>query len=268
MILASTPQHVGSRSPRRRPPPWARWTAFLVLLAAVTAAHAETQEYCVVCTGPVAQYRCTFAGGGANHPGLQLHCISTLAREGGHESCAIGRASKTPCQGVLKVLNLPEAAPVPPAAADAPMTAPGNAGASPPAAAIGEPPQADVEMQGVRTPPSPAPVTATPAPAPGEPGPPDTDKAETGETAAGKKQWSEGSGAPAAPAGETAPDAPETADEAPPAQPDLVKPLKDAGKAVGDAAKKTGSALEKAGDAVGHAAKKTWKCLTSLFGDC
>jgi hypothetical protein len=37
---------------------------------------------------------------------------------------------------------------------------------------------------------------------------------------------------------------------------------------VSDAAKTTGDALGKAGDAVGSAAKKSWKCLTSLFGDC
>jgi hypothetical protein len=35
-----------------------------------------------------------------------------------------------------------------------------------------------------------------------------------------------------------------------------------------DAAKSTGSAIGKAGKAVGDAAKKTWTCISSLFGDC
>jgi hypothetical protein len=33
-------------------------------------------------------------------------------------------------------------------------------------------------------------------------------------------------------------------------------------------AKDTGAGLKKAGDAVGQAASKTWKCLSSFFGDC
>ena len=33
-------------------------------------------------------------------------------------------------------------------------------------------------------------------------------------------------------------------------------------------AKSSGSAIGKAGKAVGDAAKKTWTCITSLFGDC
>ena len=32
--------------------------------------------------------------------------------------------------------------------------------------------------------------------------------------------------------------------------------------------KKAGKAVSDTGDAVGHAMKKTWKCVTSLFGDC
>jgi hypothetical protein len=46
------------------------------------------------------------------------------------------------------------------------------------------------------------------------------------------------------------------------------KGLKTAGGAVNDAANAAGSGLQKAGTAVTNAAKKTWTCITSLFGDC
>ncbi len=43
---------------------------------------------------------------------------------------------------------------------------------------------------------------------------------------------------------------------------------KKAGEGVADVAKKTGETMQKTGDAIGGAAKKTWRCLTSFFGDC
>ncbi|KUO68387.1 MAG: hypothetical protein APF80_15680 [Alphaproteobacteria bacterium BRH_c36] len=46
------------------------------------------------------------------------------------------------------------------------------------------------------------------------------------------------------------------------------KGLNQAGGAVVDAAKTTGQSIEKAGDAIGSAAKKTWRCISSLFGNC
>jgi len=46
------------------------------------------------------------------------------------------------------------------------------------------------------------------------------------------------------------------------------KAIGDTEHAAAEAAKATGSTVEKAGQAVGNAAKKTWKCITSLFGDC
>lgn len=234
----------------------------LTLLMA-TAAGAQQSEFCVTCQGPDATYRCAFEGADASpaRPGLQLHCISTLAREGRHASCSIGRATKAPCAGELKVLALPGA--VPPGAS--PGAAIEAAGEAAPAAATDkpvqstavEPPQTDVEMQGV----------AQPAPAPAlEPPPPPT-----------KKAWNDNSGPagePAGPAGappeeaQTAEAKPDDAAAGEPQSDGLLKPLEGAGKAVGDAAKSTGEALGKAGEAVGSAAKKSWKCLTSLFGDC
>ncbi|MBU1212150.1 MAG: hypothetical protein KJ587_12855 [Alphaproteobacteria bacterium] len=46
------------------------------------------------------------------------------------------------------------------------------------------------------------------------------------------------------------------------------KGLNQAGGAVVDAAKQTGQTIEKTGDAIGSAAKKTWRCISSLFGNC
>ncbi len=44
--------------------------------------------------------------------------------------------------------------------------------------------------------------------------------------------------------------------------------LKTAQKGVVDVAKKTGEVIGDTGEVIGDAAKKTWRCLSSLFGDC
>lgn len=44
--------------------------------------------------------------------------------------------------------------------------------------------------------------------------------------------------------------------------------LEKTGETAVEAAKTTGSAIGNAGKAVGDAAKKTWNCITSLFGNC
>lgn len=46
------------------------------------------------------------------------------------------------------------------------------------------------------------------------------------------------------------------------------KSLEKTGEVAAESAKSTGTAIESAGTAVGNAAKKTWNCITSLFGDC
>lgn len=229
----------------------------LALLSGAVALAGQA-EFCVTCQGPDATYRCAFDGDSAmpGRPGLQLHCISTLAREGGHQSCSIGRANKAPCAGALKVLALPGSSPG--AVQSDPVQADGPAPPAPAAAQTTavEPPQADVEMQGVRHSPA-APMPSPPATA--------------------KRTWNDTSGPSS---GETAQAPPAPAEDVQAAKPvdedadgdaqssGLMKPLDGAGKAVSDAAKTTGEALGKAGDAVGSAAKKSWKCLTSLFGDC
>jgi hypothetical protein len=125
-----------------------------------------------------------------------------------------------------------------------------------PAQAVGaEPPQTDIETQGV--------LQSPPAPE------------QTPPAAIVKRTWSDDTG----PAGKPVqaaepPERQSDAGAAPsevarqPASEEAGKPLDGAGKVVSDAARTTGEALGKAGDAVGSAAKKSWKCLTSLFGDC
>lgn len=231
--------------------------AAALLAVDVCGAHAEPAEYCVTCSGPDAQYRCTFSGDGATalRPGLQLYCVSTLAKQGKHETCSVNRAAKPPCTGVLKVLAMPD-----------------NLAPEPPAKTAVEPapPEAKSDRAaGERTVPS------------SQGGPPSADveaKASDSGAQGAKPLWHGKSANPSTTAVE-APQEPD-ANAAPSTQkqsaqnepestaPALMKPLENAGKTVGDAAKTTGSALEKAGSAVGTAAKKSWKCLTSLFGDC
>lgn len=49
---------------------------------------------------------------------------------------------------------------------------------------------------------------------------------------------------------------------------DAGQALEKTGDTAAEAAKSTGSTLGKIGKATGDAAKKTWTCITSLFGDC
>ena len=201
-------------------------------------------EFCVSCSGPAANYRCTFSGDGSpsqspgQSPGLQLTCISALAKQGGHESCTIERNRQVPCDASAKVFAAPEA-----------FAAPADAEKSPPAAAAEVPvkkaepvaiPPADHAADPSAAPEE-QPVTAVdpgadPAVDPGaDPNdkPPRTVKEMVDKSAA------------------------DTKDNA-----------AKAGAAVEGAAKSAESAVQKAGAAISNAAKKTWTCLTSLFGDC
>ncbi len=218
-----------------------------------THSRAAEPEFCVSCAGPPAQYRCTFSGDASITPkgGLQLYCIATLAREGGHESCAVDRQTAGPCAGAPKVLALP-------------------AGAEPGGVAEESPPPAQPAPAADPITP-PAPPSGSPAPAAAAPQPPQAGPSvETKtEVPASSKKWSDQSGAPQKPAGTPAGTAkPEPDEKSQSAPATNAEPVEEAGKAVTEAAESTGKALEKAGSAVGQAAKKTWKCLSTLFGDC
>lgn len=225
----------------------------LTALAAALAARAApaAAEFCVTCTGPDAAYRCAFEGETAATPqaGLQLLCISTLARDGGHQSCTIDRKRTPPCSGETKLMPMPAvhdgageapaAGPDGPDGAQAPPDAPPNTPAEAPAGTI------------VTTPP-PEQAAGTGANRKGNRQP---------ENPAAKPQWDDISGT-----GET--EGKPTDETANQGNGNVPEPLEKAGEAVQGAAKSAGTVLENAGTAVGSAAKKTWKCLTTLFGEC
>lgn len=74
-----------------------------VLTLSALAGQAHAQEYCVACSEPNAIYRCVIEGarpGGGQS--LQVLCISTLAKQGGHASCAIKRGTVFECDGPVK----------------------------------------------------------------------------------------------------------------------------------------------------------------------
>lgn len=84
-----------------------RW--ILVGVAVATGFLAATaSEYCVVCSGPEAHYRCLTNDGregvGADQR-VWLQCIEQLAKGGGHESCSIDRAMTAPCSGITKTID-------------------------------------------------------------------------------------------------------------------------------------------------------------------
>lgn len=73
--------------------------AFGVMLAAISAAHAQT--ICVRCAGPEASYRCqTTAEMPVSEKSIGLFCAAKLARERGHQSCATERGVKE-CDGPI-----------------------------------------------------------------------------------------------------------------------------------------------------------------------
>lgn len=75
------------------------------VVLALLAFPAIASEYCVVCSGPHASYRCMTddgrSGAGADQ-GVWLRCISEIARGGGHETCSIDREAAAPCAGEVR----------------------------------------------------------------------------------------------------------------------------------------------------------------------
>ena len=87
------------------PVPFAPPAVVLLLLAAGSAvAPAVAEEFCVVCSEPPAVYRCQPEAAGPG-PSYQLLCLQTLARDGGHASCAVRRGvAPTACDGATPLL--------------------------------------------------------------------------------------------------------------------------------------------------------------------
>ncbi|KAB2914877.1 MAG: hypothetical protein F9K29_14165 [Hyphomicrobiaceae bacterium] len=107
----------------------------LSLAAAICTgvSRAEAQEYCVSCSEPNALYRCIIEnarpGGGQS---LQMLCVTTMAKTGGHATCSVKRGTVFECDGQIRRIpwsaveappaptdqsNLPPPPPPPPAAA-------------------------------------------------------------------------------------------------------------------------------------------------------
>ncbi len=69
---------------------------------------AAALEYCVTCEGPPAMYRCVVAGsedGPGNDPTVSLYCISQMAKQGRHASCAVSKGAPYPCPGLTAVIE-------------------------------------------------------------------------------------------------------------------------------------------------------------------
>lgn len=76
------------------------------LALACMANTAAAQEYCIACTEPQAVYRCVISDvrPGDSQP-LQLLCVSTMAKEGGHASCSVRRGTVFDCDGQIKKVS-------------------------------------------------------------------------------------------------------------------------------------------------------------------
>lgn len=119
------------------------------LLILPMAPHtAAATEYCVTCEGPPAMYRCVIDGspeGPGKDPSVSLHCISHMAKRGGHTSCAVSRGAPFPCPGLTAVVAPPTDQPsfATPAPAEAPPPVSTPYPQSPEIAEPAEPPPAE-----------------------------------------------------------------------------------------------------------------------------
>src|SRR5258708_26648467 len=73
------------------------------LLVSLLTGSAQAQEYCVACSEPPGLYRCIIDGaqprGGQS---LQMLCVTAMAKEGGHATCSVKRATVFECDGTVK----------------------------------------------------------------------------------------------------------------------------------------------------------------------
>lgn len=82
-------------------------TAALLSGIALVASNGEAtaQEYCIACTGPNATYRCVIEGGTPQAMPLKLLCISRMAKEGGHATCAAKNGTVFDCVGPIRRID-------------------------------------------------------------------------------------------------------------------------------------------------------------------
>lgn len=70
--------------------------------AAMGAAPAAAQEYCVACTGPGAVYRCVIDQAAPSGAPFKALCTGTLARQGGHATCTVRSGTVFDCDGPVR----------------------------------------------------------------------------------------------------------------------------------------------------------------------
>ncbi len=100
------------------------------------------------CTAPDAIYRCVLDDAKPGIvPSLQMHCISTLAKQGQHGTCSIKRATVFECNGPVK--RIPVVAD--PGAASAPAQAAAPLATSPPPAVKLQPAPATIDPNAPKT---------------------------------------------------------------------------------------------------------------------
>ena len=75
-------------------------------VCAVKPASAEQASYCVTCKNPDQTYLCRVDGGGSRpSDALKLYCIIRTAKEGHHASCAAAEGDSPGCHGAEKVYS-------------------------------------------------------------------------------------------------------------------------------------------------------------------
>lgn len=72
------------------------------LAMAAPATGAFGQEYCVGCSGPDATYRCVIDKAVPSGMPLKMLCISVLARDGDHSTCAVRTGTVFECVGPIR----------------------------------------------------------------------------------------------------------------------------------------------------------------------
>ena len=76
-----------------------------ILICLAASARAGEASYCVTCTGPDQTYRCRVTGEGSKpSDALKLYCVIRTAKEGHHASCSAENATPA-CAGVEKVYS-------------------------------------------------------------------------------------------------------------------------------------------------------------------
>ncbi len=93
-----------------------------IFFAGAIHGAAKAGEYCVVCSGPPATYRCAIEGESRSAPAdprSQMRCIKELATQGRHETCSVERFSTVGCDGPERILAPLAMAPPPALPVDA-----------------------------------------------------------------------------------------------------------------------------------------------------